>query len=74
MLQALEAIIDERGQIRLAEPIELPVGRRALVIILNEPAANISETTLLSERALAEDWDRPEEDRAWAHLQHLTSS
>jgi hypothetical protein len=24
---------------------------------------------LLSERALAEDWNRPEEDAAWAHLQ-----
>jgi len=29
----------------------------------------ISETTLLSEEALAKDWLRPEEDKAWAHLQ-----
>ncbi len=29
----------------------------------------ISETMLLSEEALAKDWLRPEEDKAWAHLQ-----
>lgn len=27
------------------------------------------EITLLSERALAEDWNRPEEREAWAYLQ-----
>lgn len=27
------------------------------------------DTALLSEAALAEDWNRPEEDKAWAHLQ-----
>jgi len=28
----------------------------------------------LSEAALAEDWNRPEEDEAWAHLQPGKSS
>ena len=75
MLRALEATIYERGRIRLAEPIQLPAGRRALVIVLDEPpAATISETALLSEQTLAKDWDRPEEDTAWSHLQHLASS
>ena len=74
MLQTLEAIVDERGQVRLAQPIKLPPGRRALVIILDEPATDVSETALLSEQALAKDWDRPEEDKAWSHLQHLASS
>jgi hypothetical protein len=75
MLRALKATIDERGQIRLAEPVRLPAGRQALVIILDEPsAAGVSETALLSEQALAEDWDRPEEDEAWSHLQQLASS
>ena len=27
-----------------------------------------SETLLLSEKALAKDWDTPEEDEAWANL------
>jgi len=31
--------------------------------------ATVSETALLSEAALAEDWMRPEEDEAWSHLQ-----
>ncbi len=27
-----------------------------------------TETMLLSEKVLAKDWNRPEEDAAWAHL------
>lgn len=70
MLQTIEAVIDEQGNIRLLEPIQLPVSRRALVTILeDEPHINIPETALLSEPALAEDWNRPEEDAAWSHLQ-----
>jgi hypothetical protein len=33
-----------------------------------EGALMVSETALLSEQALAEDWNRPEEDEAWLHL------
>jgi hypothetical protein len=70
MIQTIEAVIDEQGQIRLLTPIHLSVARRALVTILEEkPVINIPETALLSEPALAEDWDRPEEDAAWSHLQ-----
>jgi hypothetical protein len=66
----LEAVVDERGRVRFLEPVRLPKARRALVTLLEEPARfNISETTLLSEPALAEDWSRPEEDEAWSHLQ-----
>lgn len=36
MLQAFEAIIDERGQIRLLEPITLIKPQRAIVTILKE--------------------------------------
>jgi Flp pilus assembly protein TadD len=39
-----------------------------LVIVL-EDGTSTAETVLLSERALAADWDRVEEDAAWAHLQ-----
>jgi hypothetical protein len=39
MLQAFEAVIDEQGQVRLVEAIDLPVGQRAIVIVLDEPAA-----------------------------------
>ena len=45
-----------------------PPLRRAVLIMLDEDATQISETALLSEPALA-DWNRPEEDAAWSHLQ-----
>lgn len=69
MIKTVEAVIDEKGHVRLLEAINLPAARRALVTILEEPATNISETALLSEQALAEDWNRSEEDAAWSHLQ-----
>ena len=31
---------------------------------------DFSETALLSEAALAEDWNRPEEDAAWSYPLH----
>ena len=74
MLQTYEATIDKNGQIRLNERIQLPVGYRVLVTILDEPETVVAETALLSEATLAEDWNRPEEEEAWAHLQHDLSS
>lgn len=74
MLRTVKAVIDPNGNVRLAEPIRLRVERHALVIILDEPTSIADETALLSEQALAEDWDRPEEEEAWSHLQHLASS
>jgi len=68
MLEAVEATIEPDGTVRLHEPVRLSVARRALVIIL-EDGTSTAETALLSERALAADWDRVEEDAAWAHLQ-----
>ena len=70
MIKTVEAVIDENGQVRLLESINLPAARRALVTILEEePATNVAETALLSEPALAEDWNKPEEEAAWSHLQ-----
>jgi Protein of unknown function (DUF2281) len=34
-----------------------------------KPVGHMSETALLSESALATDWNRPEEDEAWAKFQ-----
>ncbi len=70
MLRAFEGMIDEQGNVHLLEPIQVPTQRRVLVIILEEePVFRVSETALLSESALGEDWNRPEEDEAWSHLQ-----
>ena len=72
MIQTVEAVIDENGKVQLLESVRLPEARHALVTILEEePTAEVSETALLSEQALAEDWNRPEEDEAWSHLQQV---
>ena len=74
MSQTLEATIDTKGRVTLHEDIELVKKRRALVTILDEdPKVEISETALLSENSLAEDWNKPEEDEAWQHLAELPS-
>ena len=70
MIRTVEAVIDEHGQVSLLESVQLAAVRRALVTILEEePALHVPETALLSEPALAEDWNRPEEEAAWLHLQ-----
>ncbi len=75
MKKTLEAVIDEHGRVRLLEALELPEARRALVTVLDEaPSLPENEPALLTEPALAEDWNRPEEDAAWTHLQREASS
>jgi hypothetical protein len=68
VIKTVEAIIEPGGKVLLLEPVEVKGLRRALVTILEEPAP-VSETALLSEASLATDWNRPEEDEAWSHLQ-----
>ena len=72
-MQTVEAIIETNGEVRLVEPVRVSSRRRALVTILEE-APSVHDAALLSEAALAEDWNRPEEDAAWAHLQPGKSS
>ena len=63
----------------LLEPVTLAGERRALVTVLDESpapdpqslAGSALECALMSEASLAEDWLRPEEDEAWAHLSEL---
>jgi hypothetical protein len=69
VIQAAEAIIDEHGVVRLLEAVQISGHRRALVTILDEEPLLPHETVILSERSLTQDWDRPEEDAAWSHLQ-----
>ncbi len=71
MIQTIEAIVDERGVVRLLEPVQLDRRHRALVTILADEPSDAHETALLSEASLAKDWSRPEEDAAWAHLQQV---
>ena len=71
MLKSVEAIIEKNGKVHLKEPIHLTSPCRAIVTILDEESHAIAETVLLSEAALSEDWNRPEEDEAWSHLQKV---
>ena len=75
MVRVVEAVVEHGGKVRLLEPVELSRPTRAFVLILDEePEEAIPETLLLSEAALAVDWERPEEDEAWIHLQQEQSS
>ena len=70
MIQTVEAVIDDKGLVHLLEKVSVTGPRRALVTILEDaPKVENIECALLSELALAEDWNRPEEDEAWSHLQ-----
>jgi hypothetical protein len=69
MIQTVEAGIDADGHVRLLGEVRVDAPRRALVTVLEEPAAIPGEAALLAEAALAADWSRPEEDAAWSHLQ-----
>ena len=69
MIRTVEAIIDEQGHIRLLEAVRINGQHRALVTILDEqPSLDTTEWLRVSEPALAQDWNRPEEDAAWSHL------
>jgi hypothetical protein len=72
-MRTVEAIIQPNGEVKLTEPVHVQSPRRALVTILEEEP-QVHDAALLSETALAEDWNRPEEDAAWAHLQPGKSS
>ena len=67
MFAAVEAIIEKDGDVHLKEPIHLSHPCRAIVTIIDE--SGIQETAILSEGSLARDWNKPEEDEAWSHLQ-----
>lgn len=60
-------ILNESG---LGKQVELQV-KKGEIRIIPAPVkvTSATNTSLLSEKSLATDWDRPEEDKAWASLQ-----
>jgi len=69
MEKLYEAVVESDGRIRLNTPVHLEKGLRVLVAI-PQTDLDIAESGIaLSEPALAVDWNKPEEDDAWAHLQ-----
>lgn len=69
MLKSIEATIEADGEIRLSESVRLPHACLAIVTIIEE--SDIPETALLSEAVFGQDWNRPEEENAWSHLQKV---
>ncbi len=67
MLRTIPAVVEKDGSLRLLENIELQPGERAIVTFLGEE--DVLDPALLSQRSLSTDWNRDEEDEAWAHLQ-----
>lgn len=79
MLTTLISIGNSKG-IRIPKPllkesglkneVELKVKKGEIKIVAaSKRKSSAWDTMLLSEKALAVDWDRPEEDEAWASLQ-----
>jgi hypothetical protein len=69
MSRTVKAVIDERGDIRFLEPTRFPPGLEVLVTIPDQEVLSPSrELSILSESALS-DWNRSEEDDAWADFQ-----
>lgn len=68
MLTTVEAVLQADGALRFLEPVHLTGNQRVLVTFTQAPDEAVSGA-VLSERSLAANWMRDEEDLAWAHLQ-----
>jgi len=77
ILKSVPATISPEGTVTLDEPLPLLMTSKvkAMVVIVLEDeggeGGDSLQTTLLSEDALGEDWNRSEEDEAWAYLQKV---
>ena len=73
MIQTYQALVSKDGGIQLLQELKLDSPKRALLVVFNEELEESlyekSLPYLLSENSLAKDWNRPEEDEAWAYLQ-----
>jgi hypothetical protein len=70
--RVIEATVDIDGKVTLLSPLHVAGARRAFVTVLDEaPADHLAH---VSDPSLARDWNRPEEEAAWSHLQPAPSS
>ncbi|MEB3260562.1 MAG: hypothetical protein VKP63_08050 [Cyanobacteriota bacterium] len=63
-----EAVVESDGRIRLNTPLHLERGLRILAAIPQIDLDTAVGEITLNEPALSVDWNKPEEDDAWAHL------
>ncbi|MGF1633139.1 MAG: hypothetical protein ACFCVE_04760 [Phycisphaerae bacterium] len=71
MLRTIKATTNDAGQIELLEPFDLAPNRQLLITVLDD---DVPETAMLAEPALAEYWNRPEEEEAWQAVQDEATS
>jgi hypothetical protein len=57
------------GELRDIEGRVVPMVGPQVVVAWSIAGGDAAECALLSEAALAEDWNNPDEDAAWQHLQ-----
>ncbi len=71
MLKTIEAVVEADSHIRVLERVDLIQGQRVLVTLLDDLQINKEsiDSTMLSEKALAVDWDREDEEKVWSNLQ-----
>ena len=72
MTETIEAIVDAEGNLRPLTRLDLREGQHVHITVAPKAVTSLSATKELaaaSEAALAVDWNREEEDQAWAHLQ-----
>lgn len=68
-LRPVPATVMPNGTVRLLENIRLPFATMAMVtLLIEDDTPAVPETALLSQDSL-KDWNRDEEETAWAHLQ-----
>jgi antitoxin component of MazEF toxin-antitoxin module len=58
-------LLEESG---LSGSVDIKAVKGEIKIVAAKTNSKVSETMLLSEKVLAKDWLRPEEDEAWASL------
>ena len=52
----------------LTGEVDIRASKGKIIIVAARPKLKLSDTALMSEKVLARDWLRPEEDKAWASL------
>lgn len=68
MLHTVEAVLQANGALNFLEPVHF-VGAQRVLVTFTQPQDETLSGAELSQRSLAVDWLREEEDVAWAHLQ-----
>lgn len=73
-LKAVKVTVTPDGRIESDHPLRITRPTRVILTMVEEVGEDSVEFALASEEAFARDWNRPEEDEAWAYLQEETSS